>query len=279
MALFAAPVLMSAPAVGAAEFVTPANDPAQPGAPLSSGQRATPFSLKLPSGAACTRDSANGGYRVQSFMVPEGVDPLTLSFDSTGPTPNSTGASFRQPLFAVASAPYVDAQTSATAKKDDPGVIVNVPAFNLTAFAAGDVPVGKYTVGIACTKGPASATQLDRVWATSFTVDANLAWTTGPGPAPARGALPSSKDASAASPVAAVPESAPLPAAAPTRASLADPAAQDAPGGDPSFSVPVIDAISIPAFSSRIGVFVYLALAAALARVAYLLRRSRERLP
>src|SRR5687768_17333907 len=50
------------------------------GAPLDEGGSATPFTLQLPVGAACTGDSASSDYRVQSYMVPSAVDPNTLTF-------------------------------------------------------------------------------------------------------------------------------------------------------------------------------------------------------
>ena len=260
MALLAATVLLSAAPSAAAEFVYPANDSVHAGAPLSSGQKSTPFSLKLPSGAACTRDSANGGYRVQSFMVPAAVDPLTLRFDSTGPTGNSTGQHFRQPLYAVTAEPYVDAQTAPAEKKDGPGVITNVPAFNLNAYANSDIPVGKYNVGIACTKGPASADQLDGVWSTTFTVDANTAWVT------EATALAASTGAVGGGATGASADAA-------SSSSVVHQAAREAAGSK--------DATTARASRSgrSVGPFLWLIGAAAVARVVYLLRRKPRVIP
>ena len=154
-------------------------------APMTAGTKATPFSLGLPEGAACTGDSAIDGYRVQSYMVPEGVNPHTLQFDSTGPMPNGVGASFRQPLYQTNSNPYVNAQTAAGtepspgASRPWPGPIVNIPDFDFQVFTEpGQVPAGNYHVGIACTLGPPSENQLDTFWNARIAVTADAeAWT------------------------------------------------------------------------------------------------------
>jgi hypothetical protein len=48
--------------------------------PLTSGTRATPYGIALPSGAGCPGDSAHHGYHVFSYLVPAGVSPASLSF-------------------------------------------------------------------------------------------------------------------------------------------------------------------------------------------------------
>ena len=140
--------------------------------PLASGASATDFSLRLPQGAACTGDSEHGLYRVQSFMVPDGVDPATLMFGATGPLPKGVGAQFRQPLFKTTSEPYVNAFTDVAREENGPGVIINIPSFNLSVFSGDDLPAGSYVIGIACTKGPPAVTQLDKYWSTRFVVTA-----------------------------------------------------------------------------------------------------------
>jgi len=59
------------------------------------GNSSTSFTLRLPSGAACGGDSAHDGYRVQSYIVPSGIDPSTLTFNSSGPVPAGRGATSR----------------------------------------------------------------------------------------------------------------------------------------------------------------------------------------
>lgn len=158
---------------GSSRVVTPSDGSGGAGQPLASGASATPFSLLLPAGAACTGDSALGGYRVQSYIVPESVAPASLTFDSAGPMPSGLGASFRQPLFESTGSGYVNAQTANATVTGGPGPVVNIPAFKLgppDVFVPGDIPAGTYNVGIACTKGPASATQIDKFWNTQMTV-------------------------------------------------------------------------------------------------------------
>ena len=61
-----------------AEVVAPS------GRPIDGGGSATPFTLRLPDGAACPGDSANDGYRVNSYMVPLDVDPTTVTYLNAG---------------------------------------------------------------------------------------------------------------------------------------------------------------------------------------------------
>lgn len=149
---------------------------ADAGQPLANGGSATPFALTPPLGAACAGDSATGGYRVQSYMVPASIDPGTLTFDSNGPLPAGTGASLRQPLFSSGT-PFVNKTTAIAVQSGGTGQLVGLPSFSFDLFGASGpqiVPPGTYNVGFACTLGTASATQLDRYWNAqlTFTADA-----------------------------------------------------------------------------------------------------------
>jgi hypothetical protein len=135
---------------------------------LTSGGSTTAFTFVLPTGAACTGDSANGGYRVQSFMVLSSVDPTTLTFGSQGPNPAATGANFSEPLFPPGGgSPYVNAQTALAQTMGGPGQVVNIPRFNFSAFTTGQIPAGTYLLGIACTIG-SGAQAVDKVWDVQF---------------------------------------------------------------------------------------------------------------
>lgn len=142
---------------GVAQITKPQDAPTGAGTPLATGGSSTPFTLKLPSGAACAADSANGGYRVQSYRVPGAVNPATLTFDSSGPVGH-------QPLYDTTGSPYVDKQTANANPPGGPGPIINIANFNYAVYGPGDIAPGTYSLGIACTHGPASATQLDRFW-------------------------------------------------------------------------------------------------------------------
>jgi hypothetical protein len=177
---------------GPALVVTPLDGSTSAGQTLTSGGSATLFSLLLPTGAACTGDSANDGFRVQSYMVPAAVDPNTLTFGAAGPLPSGglgSATNFRQPLYeGVSTTGYVNAQTANASVLGGPGPVVNVPAFNLALYATGDVPPGEYKIGLACTKGTAGPTQLDKFWNAPITIVAaaadpiGIGWTATPSP-------------------------------------------------------------------------------------------------
>lgn len=164
MAFPGVPGAAEATYAGDAQVIVPLDGSPGAGQLLSSGGSGTAFSLRLPAGSACEGDSANDGYRVQTFMVPASVDPATLQFDIAGPIPNGTGAAFRQPLYDGSGNAYVDQQTANASPTPGPGPIINIPAFSYGVYATGDIPAGTYNIGIACTLGPASVTQLDRFW-------------------------------------------------------------------------------------------------------------------
>jgi hypothetical protein len=107
---------------------------------------AAAFSLRLPKGASCPGDSANGGYRVQSFIVPAASDPGTLHYKSTGPD-----ASGQYALFDTFTRGYVQVQTANADTVGGPGVIVNVPSFSYAVFSPGMIAEGTHHIGIACT--------------------------------------------------------------------------------------------------------------------------------
>ena len=171
---------------GAVTIVNPAG-----GAQLNSGNSNTNFRFSLPSGAACTGDSPNAGYRIQSYLVPQSVDPSTLQFDSSGPVP--VAGQFRAPMYDTTATPYVDQFTAAANPAGGPGPIIQpLPSFNFAVYNTTTFPLspGTYNVGIACTLGGASATQQDKYWNTVMTLTANAAE---PGPAKvtwAYGAIP-----------------------------------------------------------------------------------------
>lgn len=154
------------PAVSAATA-----EPSPTMAPLTGGSE-TPFNLTLPSPGACTGDTATGQYLVQGYIVPDSVDPATLTYNDNGPVPLGTGASFRQPLYQSDSQSYTNKPTGIAAP-GGPGVI-SPPEFFFGVFTSSALPAGTYNIGIACTKGTPGPTQLDRFWnvKVTFTADA-----------------------------------------------------------------------------------------------------------
>ncbi len=133
---------------GVAEIVVPAGGPGA-GTPLSSGSSSTPFSLKLPQGAACAKDGLNGG-RWHTYMVPSSEDPAGISFAGNGALVGSSMGSggtgtFRQNLFNPQGS-NVRGQAPSTGD----AVIINIPAFSFVVWSPGNIPVGTYNIGIAC---------------------------------------------------------------------------------------------------------------------------------
>jgi hypothetical protein len=93
--------------------------------------------------ATCPGDSANDGFRVDSFMTPVANDPATLTYNAAGPV----GSGFTQPLFDRNGTPVVARNTA-----PDTGLILTIPSINFSVFGPGTIPAGQYFIGIACTK-------------------------------------------------------------------------------------------------------------------------------
>lgn len=71
---------------------------------LSSGGSETLFSVLLPRGAHCLGDTANGGYREWSYLVPKGTDLSKISFQGLVPQPGlgfDAGGEFFGPVATV----------------------------------------------------------------------------------------------------------------------------------------------------------------------------------
>lgn len=174
---------------GPAQVVTPGSTG---GAPLAAGDSDTDFTLKLPTGAACAGDSANDEWRWQTYIVPQSTDPATLQFGNQSPTNPGTGANFTQALYTNTGSPVTNQQTADKTPPSNTGPIINIPAMDFAVWGPGDIGPGTYNVGIACTKGPASTTQLDRFWNTTMTFTtaasgqggpARVTWTSAAAPA------------------------------------------------------------------------------------------------
>lgn len=151
-------------------------DSASSGEVLTTGGSATAFAIDLPDGAACTGDTTNDSYRVQTYMVPGSTDPATITFSSTGLTSPGQGANLRQPLYDTNRTKVINRNT---APKDAPGqggLIVGLPGFDYTVYQSGKttaVPPGTYNIGVACTLGPAGPDQLDKFWNLQITIAAD----------------------------------------------------------------------------------------------------------
>ena len=134
----------------------------------SSGGTTTPFVVELPAGSTCPGDSANDGYRVNSYLVPAEQAPAEITFDGLGPQPNALGdyESFRQPLYDVETTPYASVQTAEAEEKGGPGRILDLPPFDFAVFGPGDLPAGTYNIGVVCTL----LNEIVRIWGTQIAV-------------------------------------------------------------------------------------------------------------
>ncbi len=165
---------------GSAQVVGPATNPQTSGQPMTSGDSASDFKLKLPSDAACAGDSTNDEWRWQTYIVPSSTDPANLQFANQGPTSPATGANFKQALYTTTGSAVTNQQTADKTPPSTEGPILSIPDMDFAVWGPGDIGPGTYNVGIACTKGPASATQMDRFWNTQMTFTTAA---TGGGPA------------------------------------------------------------------------------------------------
>lgn len=268
---------------GAATIAHPDDGAPTAGTPLLGGRADTPFTLRLPPGAGCRGDSADDGWRVQSFLVPATVDPATLRFDHVGPAPTGTGERLRQPLFQVLGGrPYVDVQTAEAEEDGGPGLILSVPAFDLSPLPAGAVVPGDHLVGLACTSGPASADQVDRTWTARLKLAGDGAWTTSPpaapaAPAPATRVVAVDGSGHAALPVDAADAVATGDAVLVATSSAPRSSAAPAPGGSPTAAF--LPALVPGAGSSSAAAAVWVVVFVASARMVLLLSRPVRVIP
>ena len=114
---------------------------------VTHGSQDTIFSLKVPSGATCPGDSANDDWRVDSFFIPSGRDPLSLLFGAVGPVPDGDD---QHPMRDVSGAAFTATFTDANDSPGLPGVISQAPPLSFQWVAVRRIPSGTYLVGIAC---------------------------------------------------------------------------------------------------------------------------------
>jgi MYXO-CTERM domain-containing protein len=140
-------------------------DPAT-NAAVRSGGPSTPWTFSLPSGAACSGDTATHAFHVYSFIVPSNIDVGTLIFNP------STGPSQGLPLVDITGSAYLAANTAAVT-----GQVVQIPTFDFKMFATTDqggtkvpLPPGEYKGGLACAN---TLGQVDKYWDGTFNFTAS----------------------------------------------------------------------------------------------------------
>jgi hypothetical protein len=151
----AAALPAGAPAAGS---VTPAP---------TSGIATTTITLSPPVGAACPGDTATGGYKWATFILPRATDPATVVYNALGP---------------VGATPLYDTTGSAVVAKNTgvvSGLLTPIPVYNFNTV----IPAaGQYNIGYACydtNAGNATA----RYWSGPVTFAAGGAYTYGFAPA------------------------------------------------------------------------------------------------
>jgi hypothetical protein len=155
--------------------VVVAGDGPNAGKQISDGKGSTSFSF-LPQGKSeCQGDSAEGNYRIQSFIVPQTVDPKSLTFESTKPAGVGNWA-----LYDVNTRPYVQDLTSVAVAPGKPGRIDSIPQLSFAVFPPGTLAPGLYKMGIACSL----MNDATRIWETTIEITedlndspANIRWT------------------------------------------------------------------------------------------------------
>ena len=106
-----------------------------------------------PTAASCPGDSANAGFRVESFLIPASVDPTTLHF--FGGQPQVNGANVGANLIQSGpNAPYVLEDTAPANGGTPYGQIFQpIPPFSMSRYLnarSSLFPTGNYLMGIAC---------------------------------------------------------------------------------------------------------------------------------
>jgi hypothetical protein len=150
--------------------------------PLTSGGSATPFTVTLPASAACSGDTATGGYHVFSYLVPKGTSVTTVTFASFP----STGYGFVDNT----STYYGNVNTALTTGQV-PSLPTNFAWGPLAETGGGAVPLATllgggttatWEAGIACATAAGAASDW---WSTAVTFTASgtdaggFVWTTG----------------------------------------------------------------------------------------------------
>ena len=155
--------------------VVVAGDGPNAGKQISDGKGSTSFSFILQGKSECQGDSAEGNYRIQSFIVPQTVDPKSLTFESTKPAGVGNWA-----LYDVNTRPYVQDLTSVAVAPGKPGRIDSIPQLSFAVFPPGTLAPGLYKMGIACSL----MNDATRIWETTIEITedlndspANIRWT------------------------------------------------------------------------------------------------------
>jgi hypothetical protein len=162
---------------GAAQITDSGNGTtAGTGKPLGSGGSTTQWSIKLPDGAACSKDTQTNSYHVQGYLMLASAypDPGAVTYNN-GPVQDAAHDP-AYPLFYQSGTLQYSDQATGSAAANGTAPVVNIPTtFDYSLFtidghgSTGKLPAGTYNVGIACTLPPTGAGQaavVDKFWNT-----------------------------------------------------------------------------------------------------------------
>lgn len=153
-------------AASSGTLVVKSGSSTNPNALVTGGGSATRFRLEPPTGAACSGDTATGGFTVSSFIAPAAAAVESLGWDPlVGPTSGNPAVSA---LFDQGTA-FVSINTTI-----QDGALTNLGAFDFSGFTADVLVPGDYNVGYACVTKTGT---LDKYWSVGFTFAAGLNWT------------------------------------------------------------------------------------------------------
>lgn len=130
-----------------------------PSQELERGGSADEFALRLPDDASCPGDSANDGYRIQTFIIPADEDPGTLTYESIKPAGEG-----RWGLYQPDSRPFVQGLTEMNQGPGEPGRIGGLPVFTFAIYPPRLFEDGAYRIGVACTL----YNETERFWHTTI---------------------------------------------------------------------------------------------------------------
>jgi hypothetical protein len=114
---------------------------------VTSGDGTTEFFVELPDGATCPGDSANDQWRISTFLIPVGDDPLDILFGSTGPEPPWSGS---YPLFDHQGLPMSFKMLRRNDSAGEPGLVEQLDPSSFRMIAENQVVAGRYRMGVAC---------------------------------------------------------------------------------------------------------------------------------
>jgi len=168
---------VSGPLASGASAAPPGTAPVGPATMTpTTGTGATSFQLKPiggnaadPANAYCPGDSANDGYRVQTFLTPATVDPATLTYDVSGPIVPAADSA-QQPYTWSLFHPTTQQQWLNGTTAVNPKGFIDPTAYPFGFdILSGLLPTGDYLVGIACSKNGVTET----FWEVPITITAD----------------------------------------------------------------------------------------------------------